>query len=411
MNEVKKQKRQFIVILLIVFLGFLGISIPYLIFPALFLNPTFSILPDSWGDSARALFLGITLAAYPLGQFIGSPILGSLSDDYGRKPLLNGSLVIAAFCNLLTGFAIQWQMLTLLILSRFLAGVMEGNVAIARAMAVDLSTISKHDGFGKINATISIAFLIGPFLGGVMTDKELFEGLNVSSPFYLIGILFFALAGLSAIVIEKTENSSPIEGKSFAERINLFKRLSQLFLNKRLQFLLITSTCFTLAVDIFYEFGPVYLTVKWAYNPSDLIMYNAILCAGLAIGNGMLPSFFSSRFRNRRTVIGSIALFSLALIAIVVTNKTHMMLALFGLCGLCIGLAVTLLTVKISDSVSDTIQGEVLGTQLSLRVLGDAIICFFGGVLLLFSAKIILVVAAMIALSSVGYYIFRVVHH
>ncbi len=82
MNARTTQKKQFWVILIIVFLGFVGISMPYLIFPALFLNPDYSIIPNAWGDTSRAIFLGITLAAYPLGQFLGSPILGSLSDDY-----------------------------------------------------------------------------------------------------------------------------------------------------------------------------------------------------------------------------------------------------------------------------------------------------------------------------------------
>ena len=109
-------------------------------------------------ESSHALFLGITLAAYPLGQFIGSPILGALSDDYGRKRLLSGSLLITAICNLFTGFAIEWQQLGLLIVSRFMAGLMEGNIAIARAMAADIKTISKHETFGKINAVTSIAY-------------------------------------------------------------------------------------------------------------------------------------------------------------------------------------------------------------------------------------------------------------
>src|SRR5437899_299513 len=96
-------KRQLTTILFIVFFGFLGISMPYLIFPALFLNPDYTILTQDWSPSSNALLLGVTLAAYPLGQFIGAPILGALSDDYGRKRLLSGSLLIAALCNLLTG--------------------------------------------------------------------------------------------------------------------------------------------------------------------------------------------------------------------------------------------------------------------------------------------------------------------
>lgn len=405
MNEKAIQKKQFWVILIIVFLGFVGISMPYLIFPALFFNPDYSIVPSVWGDTSRAIFLGITLAAYPLGQFLGSPILGSLSDDYGRKPLLAGSLLIAGLSYLLSGWSITWQHLGLLILSRFLAGLMEGNIAIARAMASDLKLLSKHETFGKINAVASVAFLVGPLIGGLMTDKSLFNALTTSTPFYTTFVLFTALAGIATLVLKKTPAIPSKEIRSFWQRINIIKRLSSLFTNKRLQFLMIISTCFTLAVDIFYEFGPVYLTMKWIFVPSDLVIYNGGLCLGLALGNGWLPNWISKFISNQRLIIlGSIAGFALLLIGIVQTNSTVLMLLLFSISGIFIGLAVTLITVKISNSVDDTIQGEVMGVQLSLRVLGDGMICLLGGFLLLLSSKIILLFAAMLAAGTCAYY-------
>lgn len=404
MTEQKKQRRQFWVILFIVFLGFVGISMPYLIFPALFLNPAYSILPDSWSQSSHAIFLGITLAAYPLGQFIGSPILGALSDDYGRKRLLTASLTVAALCNLLTGFAIARHQLGLLIASRFIAGLMEGNIAIARAMAADIKTISKHESFGKINAAISIAYLLGPLIGGLLSDKNLLESLTTATPFYVTCVLFLCLSGLSALVLKKTVINTSIKVRTFWERINFIKRMGVLFSNKRLQFLILICTAFTLAIDIFYEFGPVYLTVKWALGPAQLTLYNGVLCLALAVGNGWLPAFTSSRVSNRRAIICSGAGLALFFIGIVLTNSTLMMMSLFALSGLAIGLAVTLMTVKISDSASDGIQGEVMGVQLSLRVLGDAIICLFGGALLLLSSKLILIVAALICITAMVYY-------
>lgn len=401
----KRQANQFLVILFIVFVGFLGISMPYLIFPALFLNPDYTILPTNWGESSRAILLGITLAAYPFGQFIGSPILGSLSDDYGRKPLMSGSLFIAALCNLLTGFAIEWQGVGLLIFSRFVAGVMEGNIAIARAMAADMKAISKHDSFGKINAVISIAFLLGPLVGGILTDKNLWGGFTTSFPFYFICCLFFVLSAISAILLEAAVVDASKNARTFWQRINLLKRLSELFSNKRLKFLLITSTCFTLAADIFYEFGPVYLTIKWGLGPSQMIMFNGALCVGLAIGNGFLPKFFSSRFSKRFGIVCSTAGLAIFLISIISVNSAYLIFLLFGLAGLMIGIAVTLITVKISNSASDAIQGEVMGVQLSLRVLGDAIICLFGGVLLLVSSKLIISFAALVSLTACIYYV------
>ena len=85
-------------------------------------------------------------------------------------------------------------------------------------------------------------------------------------------------------------------------------------------------------------------------------------------------------------------------------NSTLLMMLLFGLSGLVIGLGATFMTVDISNSVSDAIQGEVMGVQISLRVLGDALICLFGGALLLLSSKLILILAAVISMIIMIYY-------
>lgn len=398
-----KAKKQFWIILLIVFMGFLGISMPYLIFPALFLNPSYSIL--SGYTIHPALLLGITLAVYPLGQFIGSPILGALSDDYGRKRLLVGSLLLNAFFNLWTGLSLRWESVELLIISRFLSGLMEGNIAIARAMASDIKSISKHVTFGKINAAVSIAFLVGPLLGSILIDNSLYEGLTISTPFYCISLLFFGLSGVSIFVLCDSQVSQrSIEVRSVWQRLNLFKRVSVLFQNEQLKFLMIVSTSFSLAADIFYEFGPVYLTAKWTFGPTDLISYNAILCAALAFSNGWLAGIVSKYFSRHRIVIYSTGWLGALLIAVVLTDSSKTMFLLVAAIGVAIGLVVTLLTVKISDSVSDSIQGEVMGVQIALRVLGDAIICLFGGVLLLLSPKLILLFASAIAGMVMFYY-------
>lgn len=304
----------------------------------------------------------MTLAAYPLGQFIGSPILGALSDDYGRKRLLSGSLLLNAFLNLLTAFALKWYLVELLIISRLLSGFMEGNIAIARAMASNIKSMPKHSTFGKINASASIAFLIGPFFGGILIDSNLYQGLTLSTPFYGISLLFILLAGASLLFLREDSLSEPVKARGVWQRFNLYKRLSVLFQNQRLKFLLLVSTTFTLAVDIFYQFAPVYLTAKWMLAPSDLIIYNAFLCIALALANGWLAGYVgwlagyvSKRFDRQKAVIASTTTVGALLVGIILAESPLLMLVLYGSMGIVIGLAVTLLTVKISDSVSDTI--------------------------------------------------------
>ena len=95
-----KERIQLWVIISVVFFGYVGLSMPYLLFPSLFLNPDYaSFLVEGWGLSSRSILLGLTLAAYPFGQFLGSPILGVLLDEVGRRRILVLSLVGAAAVN------------------------------------------------------------------------------------------------------------------------------------------------------------------------------------------------------------------------------------------------------------------------------------------------------------------------
>ena len=139
--------------------------------------------------------------------------------------------------------------------------------------------------------------------------------------------------------------------------------------------------------------------------PVQLIIYNVMLCAGLAIGNGWLASFIAARFSKRQAIIWSASFLALLIMAMVLVESNGIMLAIFLAAGLAIGMVVTLFTVKISDSVSDSVQGEVMGVQISLRVLGDAVICLLGGALLLISSKLVLIISALIAATTVVYYV------
>jgi DHA1 family tetracycline resistance protein-like MFS transporter len=402
----KNQDRsQLWLILSVVFLGFLGISLPYLIFPALFLKSEISILNPNTSETIRAILLGITLAVYPIGQFIGSPILGSLSDDYGRKKILVYSLIFSAFSNFLSGLAISFGLIWLLIFSRFLSGILEGNVAIARAMATELSTISKHESFGKINASSSIAYLIGPLFGGIMTDQTITPLFKISTPFYFITIFLIALSLFTQIFLKNSSINIKVYAQSFFYRINIIKKMKVLLLDKKLSFLIITSTIFTLSVDIFYEFGPVHLTSLFNLSPKDLISYNSLLCLALAVGNGFLPNYLQKKHDVRVCVILSMISFAIFLAMMSFSKHPTNLLILFTLSGLAIGSAVTLLTVKISDRAPAAIQGEIMGFQLSLRVLGDGIICLIGASLLLISSKTILILASFVAISSMLYYL------
>jgi MFS transporter, DHA1 family, tetracycline resistance protein len=402
----KEEKQQLGIILLIVFIGFIGTSIAYPVFPPLFLHPEQgSIVPSSWHESMRSIFLGIALAVYPLGQFIGSPILGGCSDRYGRKLMLVISLIGSSIGYFLTALSLEFNGLWGLLISRFLTGLMEGNIAIVRAMAIDLGSINKFKSLGRISSASLIGYIVGPLLGGFLSDKHLVSWFSFAFPFFL-GLIFSIVALLLSIFKLKEKNYSRSREASIGERFNLIGRFKLLFKSsKTLKYLLIISTIFTFSMDIFYEFGPVYLTELWAMTPAGIAIYNALLCITLAIGNGWLPHYLSNYFSVKRITIMSMIVTAIILGLMAVFPSLLGSFLLFGLIGLSIGVVFINLTVQISDAADKLVQGEAMGTQHSLRVLGDAVICFAGGFLIVVSVIVPIALSSMVALIAVGVYI------
>jgi MFS transporter, DHA1 family, tetracycline resistance protein len=389
-----------------VFIGFVGTSIAYPIFPPLFLHPKEStIIPITWDVSTRSILLGIALAAYPLGQFIGSPILGGCSDYYGRKKMLMLSLTGSAFGYLFTMLALQFNILWLLLASRFITGVMEGNLAIVRAMATDLKSISKYKSLGRINGVAAIGYVTGPLFGGFLSDSHLVSWFSYAFPFFLAMTFAFVAVLLAALKLSDKKQDTIYSSVTIMQRFNLIKRFKFLFSKSRsLKYLLIISTIFTFSADIFYEFGPVYLTGLWSMTPAGIAIYNAILSLTLAFGSGWLPHYFSSRVSTERVIATAMLMTAIIFGLLVIYPSIILAFVLFGLVGLSIAIVNTNLTIQVSDSVDGYIQGEALGAQLSLRMLGDAIICLVGGILIVTSVMLPIAISSFIAIGALFVY-------
>lgn len=404
----KEERQQLWIILLIVFIGFIGTSIAYPIFPPLFLHPAHgSIVPAAWNESAKSIFLGIALAAYPLGQFVGSPILGGCSDRYGRKRMLMLSLVGSSIGYLLSAISLQFNWLCMLLASRFLTGLMEGNFAIVRAMATDLESISKYKSLGRIIGVSSIGYVIGPLIGGFLSDSSLVSWFSFAFPFFLAMLFSIIAVLLTALKLSEKIHDTPYPVVSMWQRFNFVARFRVLFnYSINLKYLLIISTIFMFAVDMFYEFGPVYLTGLWAMTPAGIAVYTAALSCTLAIGAGWLPHHLSLYFSVERVIVTAMLATAIIFGLMVIFPTPILAFLLFGLIGLSIATANTNITIQVSNAADRSIQGEVMGAQLSLRMLGDASICLVGGFLIVSSVKIPITLSCIVAFIALGFCIF-----
>ena len=164
--SVEGQRSPLLILFLVVLIDMIGFTlvIPFLTYFVQDLAEA-----DGFVDMAsRDWWVGIVLASYTLGQFLFTPLLGALSDRVGRRPILMFGLVSNTIFLISFGLA---SALWMAIAVRFLAGAGNGNIAVTRAYIGDISTREQLPGrMGMIGASFGLGFMIGPFVGGVLTD-------------------------------------------------------------------------------------------------------------------------------------------------------------------------------------------------------------------------------------------------
>ncbi|OQY67309.1 hypothetical protein B6D29_02080 [Microgenomates bacterium UTCPR1] len=206
-----KNKRSLITIFLVVFIDLLGFG---LILPLLpYIAERFEASP---------LQIGLLTAVYSFFQLIASPILGRLSDRYGRKKLLIISQLGSAFGYLLLGLAGN---LPLLFLSRIIDGITGGNISIAQAYIADVTTKkNRAQGMGLMGAAFGLGFIFGPAIGGALSK------ISYSTPAYFATAVSL-LTVLTTIFFLKETINTKVAVKSPRTKFSLaeFKRVLSLY--------------------------------------------------------------------------------------------------------------------------------------------------------------------------------------
>lgn len=247
-----------VVILAAVMLDAVGIGLIFPILPAL--------LREVGHTSDIAMLLGLMLALYSACQFLFSPILGVLSDRFGRRPVLLVSLAGAAIDYLVMAFAPE---LWLLVIGRAVAGITSANMAVATAYITDITPEEdRARRFGLFHAMFGIGFIIGPVLGGILGD------IWVRAPFLAAALLNAANFALALFVLPESRQGSK-GGRISLDTLNPFKPLRWALTFKALIPLM--------AIFVILNFvGTVYGTT-WAIFSEDRFGWNGFTI-GLSLG-------------------------------------------------------------------------------------------------------------------------------
>jgi len=185
-----------------------GVLIP--IVPLLFTEPSssFFMLPAGLSVQTGYLLLGLLIGLYPLGQFLATPILGELSDIYGRKRVIQLSIFGTVVSSIIFGIGILYGSIAVLFFSRIVNGLTGGLISVAQATIADVTDdADKSKNFGKIGMAFGIGLILGPFLGGFLSS-DILSFFSATTPFFFAAALSFVSLIYSSIALEET---SPME--------------------------------------------------------------------------------------------------------------------------------------------------------------------------------------------------------
>jgi DHA1 family tetracycline resistance protein-like MFS transporter len=386
-----------IIIFITVFIDLVGFGIVIPALPYYVESETFRATPFE---------IGILFASYSLMQFIFSPILGSLSDRYGRRPVLFFSILGSAIGYLFIGFAFA---LWMVFVGRIVAGITGGNISTAQAYIADVTTKeTRTKGMGLFGAMFGLGFIFGPAIGGILSRY----GIHV--PFLFAAALSFINAALLYFILPETVNKElykPSDGRK--------SRIAELFESlKNAQFGTLNAIYFFLimAFSIMTYAFVLYTIERFGYTAEENGYIFAFIGVLAIIFQGGLFARLADRFGENPLMIGGCLMMAASLFAIpFIAPESGGLLALLVVTAfLAIGNsmaspAVTSLVSKISD---ETEQGKSLGVMQSGASLARAIGPALGGVLLnnsvnhidnftiqrtFWTASIIMIVAAVIA--------------
>ncbi|MFC2174337.1 MFS transporter [archaeon] len=341
---------------------------------------------------ASPIMIGLLFAVFPFFQLFSAPIMGKLSDHYGRKPLLIISQLATGISFLVLGFSAA---LWMIFLSRIIDGLLGSNFTIAQAYLSDISTKKDRSiAFGVSGAAFGVGFLIGPGIGGWLAQY------SYSLPSFLAASM--SLVSIAMIVWFLPETVKRKQGRIKLDGIRL-SEFSKYFRREKLSASLWTFFTFILAHAIFVSMLALYAERQLGLGPANVgLALTYVGLISIVIRGGLLPRMVKSFGEKRLQYIGVLAILAgLGISAF--AGQWQVFLVGMTLFAFGSGVSRPVMMGDISRRVSEKEQGAIMGVANSLGSFTGIIGPLMGGFLInYFFPGSVMLAGAVVMLFGLG---------
>ncbi|MBN2526367.1 MAG: TCR/Tet family MFS transporter [Deltaproteobacteria bacterium] len=301
-------------------------------------------------------FFGYFIASYAVVQFIAAPVLGNLSDRYGRRPILLTSLLGAAVDYLLMAFAPN---LYLLFIGRVVSGLTGASIAVANAYMADISDDKNRTGnFGLVSAALGLGFVIGPGVGGTLGL------LNPKLPFIAAaGMNLINFASALLFLPESLPNTS--RRRLSAAQWNPLASLRQMFQISSLAILYWAYLLVYMAARATSTMWTLFTENRFGWSVAEIGVSLTFLGLIVALAHGILPRVAVAQLGEMRALRLGLMLSTATYVAIGLATKGWMLYVIIIVSAFS-AVAGPVLQSRMSSAVQPDAQGRLQGSLASI---------------------------------------------
>jgi multidrug resistance protein len=323
-----------------------------------------------WAErlGAGAVGVGLILTIYALAQFIFTPVLGILSDRYGRRPIIFASLLIEALSLALSALA---GSLAILVVARLIGGLGASNIGSAQAVVADVTPVERRArGMGLMGAAIGLGFVFGPALGGILAP------LGPAVPFWVAMLVALANALLVLRFLPETRRREtacatvPFTNRGMGGVLAGWRWVLR---NPVVARLVVINLLFTVAFTAMEAVFPLFTQHSFGWKAIQNGYIFTFAGIVIVLMQGGLVGRLVKRWGERSLLIAGLVMLAAGLALLSWSTNLALLLVALGIVSIGDGAVTPVVSALLSFASPPTRQGETLGLAQGAAGLGRVI--------------------------------------